>query len=247
MRWNRLCRLIGLAGVVFFLAIAFSPLAHILDLWTAPGPQLVPSDAIVVLAADVSPSGILSRESALRTAHGISLYFRGLAPLLVLSGGAHEGGPTQAEVRVKLARRKGIPSEAILTETAAHTTQEEALRIKGLLQERGVRAILLVTNSQHLLRARPLFERAGFEVHPAPSDTFSAPDAPEERLALMREILKDLLGWVYYRLAGLEAMEATPYAGTLYLGAGGLDVPRYVLLRHCVASAPSWPAQDSLR
>ena len=187
---------------MFFLAIAFSPLAHLLDLWTAPRPQLVPSDAIVVLAGNVSASGILSRESALRTAHGISLYLRGLAPLLIFSGGAHEGGPTEAEVRVKLARLEGIPSEAILTETRARTTQEEALCVKALLQERRVRAILLVTNSQHLLRARPLFERAGFEVHPAPADTFSAPDAPEQRLALMREILKDRLGWVYYRLAG---------------------------------------------
>jgi len=187
---------------VFFLATAFSPLAHLLDLWTAPRSQLVPSDAIVVLAADVSASGILSSESSLRTAHGIRLYLRGLAPLLIFSGGAHGRGPTEADVRVKLARLEGIPSEAILTETRARTTHEEALRVKALLQERGVREILLVTNSQHLLRARPLFERAGFEVHPAPLDTFSVPDAPEERLALMREILKDLLGWVYYRLAG---------------------------------------------
>jgi len=199
---DRICSLIGLAGVAFFLATAFSPLASFWDLWTAVPPQLLPSDAIVVLAETVSPSGLLSLESSRRTNHGIDLYRRGLAPLLIFLGGANDGGPTEAEVRAELARLHGIPSEAILTETTAHTTREEAVRVKALLQSRGIRTILLVTNSGHLARARPLFERAGFEVRPVPSDTFSDPDAPEERLALMRVILKELLGWFYYRVAG---------------------------------------------
>jgi hypothetical protein len=52
------------------------------------------------------------------------------------------------------------------------------------------------------MRARPLFERAGFDVRPAPSDALSDFDAPEDRLALMRGIVKELLAWVYYRAAG---------------------------------------------
>jgi uncharacterized SAM-binding protein YcdF (DUF218 family) len=101
-----------------------------------------------------------------------------------------------------LARLHGIPPQAILMEAGAHTTREEAVRVQGLLEPRGARTILLVTNSAHLVRARPLFERAGFDVRPAPSDTFVSPDAPEDRLTLMRGILVELLGWLYYRVAG---------------------------------------------
>ena len=46
------------------------------------------------------------------------------------------------------------------------------------------------------------FARAGFEVHAAPSDTFVEADAPESRLALMRVLIKESLGWLYYRVAG---------------------------------------------
>jgi DUF218 domain len=100
---NRVCRLTGLVGVVFFLVTAFTPLAHVVDLWMAVEPRLVPSDAIVVLAASVSPSGMLSTESSRRTNLGIDLYRRGLAPLLILLGGSRGSGPTEAEVRAQLA------------------------------------------------------------------------------------------------------------------------------------------------
>ena len=59
-----------------------------------------------------------------------------------------------------------------------------------------------MTNSAHLLKARPLFERAGFEVRPVASDALIDPGAPEQRLALMRGILEELFGWLYYRIAG---------------------------------------------
>jgi uncharacterized SAM-binding protein YcdF (DUF218 family) len=201
-RVDRLCRITGLVGVVLFLVVAFSPLAHVVDVWMAVEPRLVPSDAIVVLGAAASPSGTLSLESSRRTQHGIDLYRRGLAPRLILLGGARGGGLAEAEARAQLARLHSIPAAAILTETRARTTREEAIRVKELGQSRGVRTILLVTNSGHLMRARPLFERVGFDVRPAPSDTFGAPTTPEGRLALMRAILHELLGWLYYRIAG---------------------------------------------
>jgi len=199
---DRVCRLIGLAGVVFFLVTAFSPLAPRLHSWVAVPPDLVRSDAIVVLGGWVSRSGLLSLESQRRTNLGIELYQRGLAPLVVFLGGSVPGGPFEADVRAEQARLHGIPDTAILTETRANTTREEAVRMRALLEPRGVRSVLLVTNAGHLARACPLFERAGFRVHAAPSDTVVDADDPEARLALMRIIITEALGWTYYRLAG---------------------------------------------
>lgn len=201
-RGDRVCRLIGLVGVVAFLVTAFSPLANRLNQWTAVPPELEPSDAIVVLGAWISPAGMLSTESLRRTNYGIELYRRGLAPILVLLGGARAGGPTEADVRAEQARLHGVPADAILTEIRAHTTREEAARVRTLLRSRGARTILLVTNAGHLARARPLFERAGFAVHPAPSDTYAQSDSPETRLELMRVLAKEFVGWLYYRIAG---------------------------------------------
>jgi uncharacterized SAM-binding protein YcdF (DUF218 family) len=201
-RVDRVARLIGLIGVVGFLVTAFTPLAHRLNLATAVPAELVPSDAIVVLGAWVSPSGTLSSESLRRTNHGIALYRRGLAPTLVLLGGSASGGPSEADARAEQARLHGVPAQAILTETRVRTTREEAARVKELLQSKGARTILLVTNAGHLARARPLFERAGFDVHPAPSDSFVEASSPESRLELMRVLIREFFGWLFYRVAG---------------------------------------------
>jgi uncharacterized SAM-binding protein YcdF (DUF218 family) len=201
-RGDRICRAIGLAGVAFFLITAFTPLAYRLNRWMAGPPQLVASDAIVVLGGAVSRSGVLSLESQRRTTRGIELYQLGLAPVLVLLGRGIDRGPTEAEVRAAQARRHGVPAEAILTETRASTTREEAVRVKALLEPRGVRTVLLVTNAGHLARARPLFARAGFEVRGVPSDPPVEADSPESRIADMRVLVKEVFGWIYYRIAG---------------------------------------------
>jgi len=199
---DRAFRLTGLVGVALFFATAFTPLALALNLWVAVEPQLVPSDAIVVLGASVLHSSILSAESTRRTYRGIELYQQGLAPRLILLGGAPEGEQTEAEIRAKVARLHSVPAEAIVTETLARTTREEAARVADLARSRGIRTVLLVTNTTHMVRARPLFERAGFEVHAAPSDFYYEPAAPEARLVLMKRLVQEFLGWIYYRIAG---------------------------------------------
>jgi len=201
-RGDRVCRLIGLVGVMVFLVSAFSPLADRVNLWLSLPPDLVRADAIIVFGSSVARTGMLSLESQRRTNRAIELYQRGLAPLLVFLGGSSKGGPSEADVRAEQARRHGIPGTAILTETRGNTTREEAVRVRALLLARGARSVLLVTNAGHLPRACRLFERAGFEVHAAPSDTFGEAEAPEARLSLTRILLTELLGWLYYRIAG---------------------------------------------
>lgn len=196
-------RTIGFAGVLFFLASAFTPFPNFLARWMRTPPEVRPADAVVVLGAGISPDGTLSRPSLRRMLHGILLQRKGFAPVLVFLGPAVSGGPPEAEVRAALARELGVPPEEILTDTQARTTREEAARVKALLAPRGARRILLVTDSQHTVRARRLFERAGFEVLPSPVDDLSAAaDSPEDRLELMERVLQELIARFYYRIAG---------------------------------------------
>lgn len=163
-------------------------------------PVIAPADAVIVLAGGgVSRQGVLSGVSFRRAVYGVALHREGWAPLLVLSGGGRgEGG-----ARAALARRLKVPAEAMLTVASGHTTREEATQMERLLQPRGVRKILLVTDVQHMIRAKALFERVGFEVLPAPAlDGTGSAERPQGRLDLFYRTLQELVALQYYRLAG---------------------------------------------
>lgn len=193
----------GLAGFALFLASAFTPLPNLLSGWAGTLPRVQPADAIVVLGGGAWPDGTLSNSSLRRAVHGIRLHRKGLAPLLLLLGPGYPNGPREAEVRAALARELGIPPEAIVTDAGAWTTREEGARVKALLSPKGARRILLVTDSQHMVRAQRVFERAGFEVLPSPADEVSATaNIPGDRLKLTRFVLQEFLARLYYRAAG---------------------------------------------
>jgi uncharacterized SAM-binding protein YcdF (DUF218 family) len=203
MNASRLIQSLGLVTVVAFFLASFSPLPNILNRWAGVPSQLQPAEAIVVLAAGMDTHGVLSDRSLQRTIHGIVLFQRGFAPLLALSGpmeGTSER--SEAEVRAEMARLFGVSPSALVIETTALTTREEAARMAGLLRPRGVSSILLVTSYNHMLRSLVLFEKVGFRVQPAPVDDLSEAQQPEARLHLMRQLAQEFLARTYYRLAG---------------------------------------------
>lgn len=201
-RLTLVLRVCGTAAVAGFIAIAFTPLPNLLAR-SADRPRPRSADAIVVLGGRVQPGGILGADSFRRTVEGIVLYRRGLAPVLVFSGSLRRGQIPENVIRLELARDLGVPREAILTESGASTTRDEARRLHVLLWPRGVRRILLVSDSQHLARAAPVFRRAGFDVEPVAADFMSTEVAdPSERLELGRELAQEWAARVYYRAVG---------------------------------------------
>jgi uncharacterized SAM-binding protein YcdF (DUF218 family) len=199
----RIIRFLGIVTVVGFLLVSFTPLPDVLNRWAGVSARLEPAAAIVVLGAGMDDDGVLSAGSLQRAIHGITLFQRGFAPLLAFSGPAFRPlGRKEAEVRAEMARLFGVSPEAILTETTAHTTRAEAVRMAALLQPREVSTILLVTSYAHMARSRQLFENVGFAVQPAPVDELSYKDKPEERWRLMRPLVQEFLARTYYRVAG---------------------------------------------
>jgi uncharacterized SAM-binding protein YcdF (DUF218 family) len=206
----RVLRATGTLIVAVFLATIFTPVSNLLAEWTSVPPEVRPADAIVVLGAGAAtPPGILDGGSLRKALYGIRLYLQGLAPLLVLSGSPDDDGQSQeVTLRIELARELGVPAEAIVAETGRRgadepTTRTEAVHVRQLLVPgRGVRAILLVTDSQHMRRARRLFEQVGFSVLAAPIDEISldAP-SPEERLRVMHWVAGEWIARLYYGMA----------------------------------------------
>jgi uncharacterized SAM-binding protein YcdF (DUF218 family) len=199
----RLIQILGGTAVVVFFLGSFTPLPNALHRWAGIPPQLQPAAAIVVLGGGMDAPGVLSNSSLRRMIHGIMLFHRGLAPLLAISGPANRrDGRDEAEVRAEMARLFGVSPAAMVTETSALTTREEAARMAALLQPMGVSTVLLVTSYEHMARSRLLFEKVGFTVQPASVYELSDAQKPETRLRLMRRLTQEFLARTYYRLAG---------------------------------------------
>jgi uncharacterized SAM-binding protein YcdF (DUF218 family) len=189
MRTGRTCRLLGWAAVLGFVLIVFTPLPNRIGGWLYIPPRLGQAGAIVVLGGP---------ESEHRAVQGILLYRQGLAPLVIFSG-----LPVEVERRETLARGLGMRPENFMTEGTVHTTREEALKIGALLRARGIHRILLVTDGLSMPRARRLFERAGFEVLPAPSTgPGDLMGRPQDQIQFSLSIAEETAAYVYYRLVG---------------------------------------------
>jgi uncharacterized SAM-binding protein YcdF (DUF218 family) len=196
-------RILGGLALAFLAVVELTPATGWLARRYAEPARLEPAEAIVALGGGFGPDGWLDAASWRRMVHGILLYRQGLAPLLVLPGSTPPTGPAEADIRARTARELGVPPAAILPVVGANTTREEAFRVSAELRSRGVRSILLVTGPLHLVRARAVFERQGFVVRPAPVGDLSLyPEKPGERLALAQSLAQELLGRLYYRLAG---------------------------------------------
>jgi uncharacterized SAM-binding protein YcdF (DUF218 family) len=199
----RIIRFLGIVSVALFMVVSFTPLPNALNRWASVPARLEPAAAIVVLGGGMAGDGVLSASSLRRAIHGIMLFQRGFAPLLAFSGPPSRlQGQPEAEVRGEMARLSGVSPAAIMTETTARTTLEEAARMAALLQPRGVSTILLVTSHAHMARSQRLFENVGLAVHPAPVEDFSHASQPETRWEMMRPLMQEFLARAYYRVAG---------------------------------------------
>ncbi len=166
------------------------------------------ADAIVVLGADAwEPCGP-SLSSVRRTFKGVDLLREDRAPLLVFTGGVTEAsrGIPVAGVMGDLARRLGVPDVSIFEEKESRNTWENAQLARQLLRPRGVRRVLIVTDSIHMRRAEACFLRAGFEVERA-----SVPQVcvSSSNLAMLRSALHEYVGWLVYRKRGWLAADPT--------------------------------------
>ncbi|HJL16534.1 MAG TPA: YdcF family protein [Sandaracinaceae bacterium LLY-WYZ-13_1] len=142
-----------------------------------------PAEAIVVLGnrPPLDARGRVAPETARRVRRGVELFERGLAPVMVVTGGPAPHGGTEAAVMARYARSLGVPDEAILREPRATDTAENARFAVALLCERAGApldrchpSVIVVSSPYHLRRAVRLFECAGAETQwagtPIPDD-----------------------------------------------------------------------------
>jgi uncharacterized SAM-binding protein YcdF (DUF218 family) len=133
------------------------------------------ADAIVLLGGAMRGDTHLGtypdlNQQADRLLYATALYKAGKAPVLLVTGGAQPDARPEAQLMKEALAIMGVPPRAILMERNSRNTNDNALYSAVILNNKGIKRILLVTSAYHMRRAVPLFEKQGFEVIPAPTD-----------------------------------------------------------------------------
>ncbi len=149
-------------------------------------------DAIVVLGCRVRADGTASPSLRRRAELAARLYADGLAPRVVLTGGVGTYPPSEARAAAEIARRAGVPEDAIVLEERSTSTEENAREAAAQLGA-GAR-VLVVSDAYHVTRAARVFGR-----HFAEVDGAGALGPPSQRV---RGALREVAALLIYGALG---------------------------------------------
>lgn len=188
-RW--LFRLVQIAtgALVIFWAAVGARIVH-----TASLQQLHPADAIVVFGA-AEYSGHPSPVLRARLDHGYALFERGLAPVVITTGGAG-ADPSFSEGGVgrDYLMHRGVPERGLIGETQGRDTAESAKRVGVIMRANGLHSCIAVSDAYHVFRIRKLLEHEGIgPVYVAPRPDSRPHSVVQRTFAVLREATSYLL------------------------------------------------------
>ena len=127
---------------------------------------------------------------------------------LVLSGGSTPLRKSQAGAMVEFPEQIGVPREALVLETKAWNTEDEARLFRKVV---GDEPFALVTSAMHMPRARMLFEGLGLRPVSCPCEFTTRVPPPfytmlipsSDGLQMVHSAFHEYLGVLWYRLKRL--------------------------------------------
>lgn len=124
------------------------------------------SDAIVAVSGG---------DTEARADEAIKLYQNGWAPLLIFSGAAADlSGPSNAAVMKQRAIDAGVDPNVIIVEDTSQNTSENAAETTTIVEQQGIKSVIIVTSAYHERRAGLEFEKRAHSVsvrrHPVAED-----------------------------------------------------------------------------
>ena len=177
-------------------------------------------DAIIVLGGGTVSQPLPPRVAADlggavdRIIHAMRIYRAGKSQIIVVSAGnlpwccAKE---SEAQLIADLLAELGVPRSAIVLETEARTTRENAANTAVLFEKRQWENALLVTSGAHMPRALAVFQKAGLDVTPAATDVHAVTAQSASLRSLLPTVgalaattsaIKELIGLRIYRYLG---------------------------------------------
>ncbi|MDP3909936.1 MAG: YdcF family protein [Gemmatimonadales bacterium] len=127
------------------------------------------ADAVVVLGA-AQYNGRPSPVFRARLDHAAALYQRGLAPIILVTGGIGPGDTlNEANVGRDYLARRGLPADALVALEAGADTRASLGQVRSWFGARSSRRVLLVSDGFHMLRLRILARREGLVAFSSPA------------------------------------------------------------------------------
>jgi len=148
-----------------------------------------PGDCIVVFGA-AEYSGHPSPVLRARLDHAYNLFQRGLAPLVITTGGKG-GDPRFSEGGVGRAylMERGIPEKNLIAETQADNTDESVERVAAIMSANGLHTCIAVSDGYHIFRIKKMLERQGLTVFGAPRPQTRPLSRWHEDALILREVV----------------------------------------------------------
>ena len=223
--WRRnksLAKACAALGILSIWALSTPYIASHLARSIEPEPLLpeqladIDADAIVILSAYLRWNSaefgdfVTGRRGIERLRYGVFLQHKLRLPIALTGGRLSPNWPHSLAEIMDRELQKIFSTPATFVETQSRSTAENATYTHAMLAPTGKTRIVLVTHAMHMRRARLLFEKAGFEVVPAPTAfvpgwhlTMMSLVPTSRALDTSSEALHEIMGYIYYRVLDL--------------------------------------------
>jgi len=154
------------------------------------------ADAIVVFGA-AEYSGRPSPVYRARLDHAFDLFQRGIAPVVITTGGA-AADPSFSEGGVghDYLMHRGVSDSSLIAETQGSDTAHSAERIAVIMRANHMQSCVAVSDAYHVFRIRKLLEHEGIQVYVSPR-----PDSrPHSLLQRAGAVLREAASYMAWRL-----------------------------------------------
>ena len=154
------------------------------------------ASAIVVFGA-AEYAGRPSPIYRARLDHAFALFRKGLAPVVITTGG-YGYDPTYSEGGVgrDYLRSLGIPDRDLIAETQSSDTVQSAQRVAVIMKTNGLRDCLAVSDAYHVFRVKQMLQGEGVTAYAAPRPD-SLPRSFWERSFL---VAREAASYMFWRL-----------------------------------------------
>lgn len=162
----------------------------------ASGQEIHQAETIIVFGA-AEYSGHPSPVYRARLDHAFDLFQRGVAPVVITTGGA-ASDPSFSEGGVghDYLMHRGIPDSSLIAETQGSDTAKSAERIGVIMRANHLHSCVAVSDAYHVFRIRKLLEHQGLQVFVSPR-----PDSRPHSLRQRAEaVLREAASYMVWRL-----------------------------------------------
>ncbi len=150
-----------------------------LTAWAAIARDLAPRentsqnqfDVLIVLGYPADADGNPSPTELARVSEAVREYGRGVAPRIIMTGGAAHNRFVEAEVMARTAEAQGIPTQVIFEDPDARNTIENVCDSLRIMRSHDWQSAEVISSPSHLPRTAMILSRLplNWRVHAAPA------------------------------------------------------------------------------